>query len=85
MAVAPNHVALANDPDHLPPPPPGFQWARLDDVVRRSLTGSETGDLFSHPGDHFGPGNSSGASNQKIDRMLKVVYDTTEVHCDVLC
>ncbi len=74
MAVAPNHVALANDPDHLPPPPPGFQWARLDDVVRRSLTGSETTDLLSQSSDRFGQGNSSGVSNEKIDRMLKVAY-----------
>ena len=78
MPVAPNQVALANDPDHLPPPPPGFQWARLDDVVRRSLTGSETSELYSHPGDRFsqGLGNSSGVSNEKIDRMLKVANNS---------
>ncbi len=74
IPVAPNHVALANDPDHLPPPPPGFQWARLDDVVRRSLTGSETSELYSHQNDRFSQGSSSGVSNEKIDRMLKVAY-----------
>ena len=78
MAVAPNQVALANDPDHLPPPPPGFQWARLDDVVRRSLTGSETSDMFPHPGDRFSQGSTSGASNERIDRMLKVAYTSQQ-------
>ncbi len=83
MAVAPNHVALANDPDHLPPPPPGFQWARLDDVVRRSLTGSETSELFSRPSDRFVQGNPTGSSNEKIDRMLKVTYISTNEHVDL--
>ena len=34
-------VTMVENPDHLPPPPPGFQWARLDDVVMRSFVGDE--------------------------------------------
>jgi hypothetical protein len=86
MPVAPSHVALANDPDHLPPPPPGFQWARLDDVVRRSLTGSETGtsEIFTHPSDRYSQGSSSsGVSNEKIDRMLKVESVSADKHADM--
>lgn len=42
VSMVQNQVTLAVDPEELPPPPPGFQWARLDDIMRRSLTGSES-------------------------------------------
>ena len=68
QSVVQSQVTLAVDPEQLPPPPPGFQWARLDDVIRRSLTGSEN-----ENGDHYSA-EVSVDSNGKIDLMVFLTF-----------
>jgi hypothetical protein len=61
-----NHVTLADDPKQLPPPPPGFQWAPLDTVVRTSSSSSDSGTWNA-------PRRSVGM-NDRVDTMAKVVF-----------
>jgi hypothetical protein len=74
-SIVPSQVTLAVDPEELPPPPPGFQWARLDDIMRRSLTGSEN-DSRDRPNQDDGY-----SSNEKVHLQAKTAKSRNLLIC----